>query len=52
MSGVLLMAAAMLFAVGLVALVGFLLVRGAETPADRVSDTWRHSHIRDRRDDA
>jgi hypothetical protein len=52
MSGVLLMVAAMGVAVGLVGLVGFLLVRGAEPPDDRVSGRWISSHIRDRRDDA
>jgi hypothetical protein len=44
------MAIAMLVAVGLVGLVGFLLVRGAEQP-DHVSDHWRDSFIRDRRHD-
>jgi len=52
MSGVLLMVAAMMFAVGLVGGVAWLLVRGAETPDDRVSGRWISSHIRDRRDDA
>lgn len=51
MSELLLMALAMLFAVGAVGAVAWLLVRGAERP-DYVSTDWRTSHVRDRRDDA
>jgi hypothetical protein len=47
-----LMASAMLLAVAGVALVGFLLVHGAQDRPDRVSDQWRDSYTRDRRDDA
>jgi flagellar biogenesis protein FliO len=50
-SGALLMAAAMLFAVALVGAVAWLFVRGADRPEDRVSVEWRTSHVRDRRDD-
>jgi hypothetical protein len=49
-SEVLLMAVAMLFAVGAVGAVAWLFVRGAERP-DYVSNEWRTSHVRDRRDD-
>jgi hypothetical protein len=45
-----LMAIAMLVAVGLVGLVGLLLVHGAQDRPDRVSDQWRDSYTRDRRD--
>jgi flagellar biogenesis protein FliO len=44
------MALAMGFAVGLVGLLAWLFVRGAETPEDRVSVEWRNSHLRERRD--
>jgi flagellar biogenesis protein FliO len=44
------MALAMLVAVGLVGVVAWLFVRGAEQP-DRVSPRWIDAHIRDRRDD-
>jgi hypothetical protein len=44
------MAIAMVIAVGLVGLVGFLLVRGADRP-EHVSPRWIDSHVRDRRDD-
>jgi len=48
-SGDLLMAVAMIVAVAGVAVVALLL---AHTPQDeRVTDEWRASHIRDRRDD-
>jgi hypothetical protein len=44
------MALAMAFAVGLVAVVAWAFVRGAEAP-DHVSSHWISSHIRERRDD-
>jgi flagellar biogenesis protein FliO len=51
MSELVLMALAMGFAVGVVGLLAWLFVRGAEQP-DRVSSRWIDSHLRDRRDDA
>ena len=50
MSGDVLVVVAMIVAVAGVAVVGLLLVRGAERP-DYVSNEWRTSHVRDRRDD-
>jgi hypothetical protein len=49
-SELLLMALAMVFACGLVGVVAWAFVRGAEQP-DRVSPRWIDAHIRDRRDD-
>jgi hypothetical protein len=49
-SELLLMALAMGFAVGVVGLIAWVFVRGAERP-DYVSTDWRTSHVRDRRDD-
>lgn len=51
MSELLLMGVAMAFACALVGAVAWLFVRGAERP-EHVSDEWRTSHVRDRRDDA
>jgi hypothetical protein len=51
MSELLLMALAMAFACALVGVVAWAFVRGAERP-DYVSNEWRTSHVRDRRDDA
>lgn len=45
------MAVVMAIAVGLVGVVAWAFVRGAEQP-DRVSSRWIDSHLRDRRDDA
>jgi hypothetical protein len=50
-SELLLMALAMAFACAVVGGVAWLLIRGAERP-DYVSNEWRTSHVRDRRDDA
>jgi hypothetical protein len=50
-SELLLMAFVVAIACGLVGAVAWLFVRGAERP-DYVSNEWRTSHVRDRRDDA
>ena len=42
----------MVIACGIVGLVAWLLVRGAEDRPDYVTSRWIGSHLRDRRDDS